>query len=214
MAFDLDVTRRLGSNILRIGLQRSRGISALSGPSGAGKSSLLHMIAGLMRPDQGHIIVDGVTMFDNVAKVDLPPARRQCGYIFQDARLFPHMSVRANLTYGCRRPDRVLVDEGLDLDATVQLLGIGHLLDRHPATLSGGEAQRVAIGRALLSRPRFFLMDEPLTGIDRPRRQEILALIAETHARTAIPILYVSHDREELAYLTDDIVHMPDLQAS
>lgn len=208
MSFDISVSRQLGSLKLAVDISRPGGILGLFGPSGIGKSSLLNMVAGLLRPDAGHIIVDGTTLFDQARRIDLPIVQRQCGYIFQDLRLFPHMSVRANLLYGSRRArhDR---RPAVSFDSIVDLLGLSHLLNRHSHALSGGEAQRVAIGRALLSAPRILLMDEPLTGLDHARRQDILALIARSYAETQIPILYVSHDRRELEYLTDDIVHLP-----
>lgn len=212
MSFEICVSRQLGRLRLAVDITRPQGILGLFGPSGAGKSSLLNMVAGLLRPDDGRITINGVTLFDQARQIDLPIAQRRCGYVFQDLRLFPHMTVRANLLYGSRRShDRSPGSETTDLDSIVSLLGIDHLLWRHSHNLSGGEAQRVAIGRAFLSAPRLLLMDEPLTGLDQSRRQDILAMITRTHAVTNIPILYVSHDRQELEYLTDDILDMPDL---
>lgn len=203
MSFDIHVRRRLGGRSIGIDLRSDSGIVALFGPSGAGKTSILNMVAGLLQPDWGRIAVAGVPLFDSEARLDIPVARRRCGYIFQDDRLFPHMSVEANLRYGEKR---VSAAPTVDFAATVDLLGLAALLDRRPATLSGGEAQRVAIGRALLSDPAFFLMDEPLASLDGARRNDILDRIAQLHALTAIPILYVSHDREELLRLTSEIV--------
>jgi len=177
---------------------------ALFGPSGAGKTSLLNMVAGLLRPDSGRIVVDGEALFDSEAGIDVPPERRRMGYVFQDVRLFPHMRVRANLLYGHRlaRPEH----RWIDLDDTVAFLGIGHLLDRWPRTLSGGEAQRVAIGRALLSGARFLLMDEPLASLDMQRRAEIMVVIERVRDELRLPILYVSHDRAEVERLATTVI--------
>lgn len=212
MSFDIHVARRIGGLDIRFAFQRPTGILGLFGPSGSGKSSILNMVAGLLRPDAGHVIVGGRTLFDAATHIDLPTTQRRCGYIFQDLRLFPHMTVHANLRYGARSHHGSADDIVPGMDDVIALLGIGHLMQRRPASLSGGEAQRVAIGRALLMKPRFFLMDEPLTGLDQARRKDILDLIMQMHAATAIPILYVSHDQHELTYLTSDILHMPDFR--
>lgn len=202
MSFDIHVRRRLGANHLAIDIASSSAIVGLFGPSGAGKSSLLNMVAGLLRPDEGRVAIAGGTLFDSAVGVDLPIAQRHCGYIFQDLRLFPHMSVRRNLIYGRRHSG----GSALDMPAIVDMLGIGDLLERRPYSLSGGEAQRVAIGRALLANPHFLLMDEPLTGLDQGLKDQILELIRKLHAATSIPILYVSHDRAELEALGADLV--------
>lgn len=178
------------------------GLTALFGPSGAGKSSVLAMVAGLIRPDAGHVRVGGETLFGE--GVNVPADRRAAGYVFQDARLFPHYRVRGNLLYGARRAGGV----SMGLDEIADFLGIAHLLDRWPRTLSGGEAQRVAIGRALLSGPRFLLMDEPLASLDVARRQEIMALIERVRDELGLPILYVSHDRGEVDRLAAHVVEM------
>ncbi len=204
MSFSIDVSHDFGTRKVGCQLEAQDGIVALFGPSGAGKTSVLRMVAGLLRPDRGRIVVGDICLFDSMAGIDLRPDRRRCGYIFQDARLFPHMRVRANLRYA--RPPRDAGPPPLPFDELVDLLGIGALLDRWPGSLSGGEAQRVAIGRALLSQPHFFLMDEPLASLDEGRRDDIAAAIKALHARTAIPILYVSHDRRELDALTRTIV--------
>jgi molybdate transport system ATP-binding protein len=197
MSFDVDVTRRFGDVHVDVAFRTGAGLTALFGPSGAGKSSVLNMIAGLLRPDRGRIVVAGETLFGD--GVDLPPDRRRAGYVFQDARLFPHMSVRANLRYG-RRATAPPFDE------IVALLGLGDLLDRRPATLSGGEAQRVGLGRALLCGPRFLLMDEPLASLDRTRADEIMRLIERVRDELRLPILYVSHNREEVDRLATEVV--------
>ncbi|CAN5214608.1 hypothetical protein BH10PSE13_BH10PSE13_17020 [soil metagenome] len=201
MAFEIDVSRRLGEASIRLNLTAGPGLTALFGPSGAGKSSILNMIAGLLRPDEGRIVVDGQTLFDGNRRIDLPPERRRAGYVFQDSRLFPHKRVRANLLYGARG-----AAGWMGLDEAVAFLGIGHLLDRWPRTLSGGEAQRVAIGRALLSAPRFLLMDEPLSSLDAGRREEVMRVIERVRDELALPILYVSHDRAEVERLATRIV--------
>jgi molybdate transport system ATP-binding protein len=195
MSFDIDVAKRLGDTEIKTSFSVGPGLTALVGPSGAGKSSLLAMVAGLLRPDRGHIRVDGVPLFDKAAGIDLPPDKRRVGYVFQDARLFPHRRVRANLLYGHSLAAEE--DRWIGLDEVVSFLGIGDLLDRWPRSLSGGEAQRVAIGRALLSGPRSLLMDEPLSSLDPPRRAEIMTLIERVRDELAVPILYVTHDVAE-----------------
>jgi molybdate transport system ATP-binding protein len=162
------------------------------------------MIAGLLRPDHGTIRVAGETLFDSARGIDLPPERRRAGHVFQDNRLFPHRRVRDNLLYGWKlaRPDQ----RWMGLEEAAAFLGIGHLLDRWPRSLSGGEAQRVAIGRALLSAPRFLLMDEPLSSLDTARREEIIAVIERVRDQLALPILYVSHDRAEVERLAATVI--------
>ena len=204
MSFEVDIARRLGETEIATQFEADGGLTALFGPSGAGKTSILNMIAGLMRPDRGRIAVKGETLFDAAQGIDLPPERRRVGYIFQDGRLFPHRRVQANLLYGftLAAPE----DRWMTLDEAVDFLGISHLLDRWPATLSGGEAQRVAIGRALLSAPRFLLMDEPLSSLDLPRRAEIMAVIERIRDEMKLPILYVSHDRSEIERLATTVI--------
>lgn len=203
MSFDVAVTlpRREG---LRVEFSAPAGLTALFGPSGAGKTSVLDAVAGLLRPIKGRIVVADEVLFDSAARIDLSPERRACGYIFQDNRLFPHRRVRDNLLYGwCLAPP---ARRWMSLDEAAGFLGIGHLLDRMPMTLSGGEAQRVAIGRALLSGPRFLLMDEPLSSLDAVRREEIMTVIERVRDELALPILYVSHDRGEVDRLAGKVV--------
>ena len=204
MSFDVDVARRLGAHPVAARFATGPGLTALFGPSGAGKSSLLNMVAGLLKPDRGHIAVAGETLFDETT--NLPPERRRAGYVFQDARLFPHQRVETNLRYGERlaAPDH----RWIGFDRVLEFLGIGHLLGRWPRGLSGGEAQRVAIGRALLSAPRFLLMDEPLVSLDGPRREEVMGVIERIRDDLKLPILYVSHDRAEVERLADHIVEI------
>ncbi|MET0364164.1 MAG: ATP-binding cassette domain-containing protein [Sphingobium sp.] len=204
MSFEIEASRRLGDAHIHVTLATGPGVTALFAPSGAGKTSILNMVAGLLRPDDGRIIVAGETLFDAATRVDLPPERRRAGYVFQDGRLFPHRRVRANLLYGWKRaaPD----NRWMTLEEATAFLGIEHLLDRWPQSLSGGEAQRVAIGRALLSGPRFLLMDEPLSSLDAPRREEILRVIERIRDDLSLPILYVSHDRTEVERLATSII--------
>ncbi|SFF84234.1 molybdate transport system ATP-binding protein [Novosphingobium sp. CF614] len=204
MSFDIDVTMTRGSTRMAHEFTTGPGLTALFGPSGAGKTSLLDAVAGLVRPIEGRIAVSGTVLFDRSRRVDLKPEQRQCGYVFQDLRLFPHLTARDNLLYGWKlaKPEH----RWLSLDMALDFLGIGHLLDRMPATLSGGEAQRVAIGRALLSGPRFLLMDEPLASVDADRREEILGLIERIRDELELPILYVSHDRAEVERLAHRII--------
>lgn len=204
MSFDIALTRTFGDVSIRTRFTCQSGLTALFAPSGTGKTSILNMVAGLLRPDTGHIIVGGQTLFDNSAGINLPPEQRGAGYVFQDRRLFPHMRVRANMQYGQRLSlhDRTV----MTFDDAVDFLGIGHLLDRWPRDLSGGEAQRVAIGRALLSKPRFMLLDEPLSSLDTARREEIMGVIERIRDTLNIPILYVSHDRSEVDRLAANII--------
>lgn len=202
MSFEVDVTRTLGERRIALAFEAGPGITALCGPSGAGKTSVLNMIAGLLEPDRGYIAVEGTTLFDSTADLDVPAHQRGVGYVFQDVRLFPHMRVRANLRYGGARETKIA--------EMATFLGIDDLLDRWPQTLSGGEAQRVAIGRALLREPRLLLMDEPLSALDRTRRNEILGLLERMRDSLSLPILYVTHDRAEAERLAGRIVEMPE----
>ena len=186
---------------------RDSEVAALFGRSGSGKTTLVNMIAGLERPDDGRIAVAGRTLFDSSAGIDLPPERREIGYVFQDGRLFPHMTVGANLGYGAPRGGtrKSRGDDG-EFARVVDLLGLGDLLDRRPHRLSGGERQRVAIGRALLARPRILLMDEPLASLDAARKDEILAFIERLRDEVGIPIVYVSHEMDEVIRLAGEMV--------
>jgi molybdate transport system ATP-binding protein len=180
----------------------SPGVTVLFGPSGAGKTTIILAAAGLLRPDVCRIEVDGQVLADTETDLWLPPERRRVGLVFQDARLFPHMSVATNLRFGMRRAR----DGSVRFDDVVELLGIGALLDRRPHTLSGGERQRVAIGRALLAQPRLLLMDEPLASLDAARKSEILPYLTRLKTALRLPVLYVTHDLDEVARLVDSMV--------
>lgn len=204
MAFELDLELARGDWRIAGDFSAPSGLTALFGPSGAGKTSLLNAVAGLLRPVRGRIAVDGTVLFDSARGIDLPVEARGCGYVFQDIRLFPHRSVRDNLLYGAGLTgDRKPV---LSLDEATAFLGIERLLPRMPRTLSGGEAQRVAIGRALLCAPRFLLMDEPLSSLDGARREEVMRVIERIRDELRLPILYVSHDRAEVDRLADQVI--------
>jgi molybdate transport system ATP-binding protein len=179
-------------------------LTAFFGRSGAGKSTLVNLIAGLLRPDRGMIRIDDATLFDSDAGVDVPVHKRRIGYVFQESRLFPHFSVRGNLLYGHRFIAKQ--HRWTTLAEIVEILGIQSLLDRRPGSLSGGEKQRVAIGRALLSSPRLLLMDEPLASLDQERKGEILPYIERLRDRMQIPIVYVSHAVDEVSRLADTVV--------
>jgi molybdate transport system ATP-binding protein len=185
-----------------------RGITALIGRSGAGKSTLLQGIAGLLRPVDGRVALDGTALYDGAAGVNLPPAQRRLGVVFQEGRLFPHLSVRGNLLYGARRVPHDA--PGPRLEEMAALLDLEPLLARRPFQLSGGERQRVALGRALLARPRALLMDEPLASLDPPRRQELLGYLSALPDRLDLPILYVTHQMDEVMRLADRVVLLAD----
>jgi molybdate transport system ATP-binding protein len=194
---------RQGAFALDVAFEGKERKVALFGPSGSGKTTILKLIAGLLRPDSGRIVLGDHVVFDSAIAVDLPSRRRHVGLVFQDGKLFPHMSVRQNLLYGAWA--RGLSDNAL-FDRTIEVLDIAALLNRAPRHLSGGERQRVAIGRALLSDPAILLMDEPVTAIEHDRRAEILPYLERLTAETETPLLYVSHDREEVDRLAQQIV--------
>lgn len=205
--FDFSARCRLGDFELDAEFRADGRIVGLFGPSGSGKSTILRLIAGLLRPESGHIAVAGQVVFDSKAGIDLPSRKRHVGLVFQDGLLFPHMSVRQNLLYGAwARGNKAAVA----LDPTVDILGIGHLLHRAPRHLSGGERQRVAIGRALLSDPAALLMDEPVTAVDQERRAEILPHLEALAEQARVPILYVSHAMAEMERLAERIVFLRD----
>lgn len=204
---EVRVRRRLGAFRLDAALESpSGGVTALFGPSGAGKSQLLAAIAGAARPDEGRIALGDRVLYDSAAGVDVAPERRAVGWVFQDGRLFPHLSVAENLRYGARRARGR--DAGVRFDEVVEALDVGPLLPRRPQGLSGGERQRVAIGRALLSQPALLLMDEPLAALDLRRRTEILPYLERLRALAPLPVVYVTHALSEAIRLADRLVVM------
>lgn len=206
MSFDVDLALKRGTRMIEARFVAPEGLTALFGASGVGKTSLLDAVAGLLRPARGRIAVAGTVLFDSAAGINLPPEKRACGYVFQDSRLFPHRTVRDNLLFGWRLAPEAR--RWMALDEAVAFLGIAPLLERMPRTLSGGEAQRVAIGRALLSGPRFLLMDEPLSSLDAGRREEIMTVIERVRDELRLPILYVSHDRGEVDRLAGQVIEV------
>lgn len=199
----VDIEHEQGTFHLSVSFAASVGVTALFGPSGSGKTTLTKIIGGLVRPKRGRIVVNGTTLLDT-PRTDVPRHRRRIGYVFQESRLFPHLSVRQNLVFA-----RLFAPSGQnqsDFDAVVDLLGIGSLLTRRPSGLSGGEKQRVALGRALLSRPHLLLMDEPLAALDEGRKAEILPYIERLRDEAQIPIIYVSHSVSEVVRLSDNLV--------
>jgi molybdate transport system ATP-binding protein len=205
MTLTVDVESRLGSFHLKAAFEAGEGVTALFGRSGSGKTSLVNAVAGILRPDRGRIVINGETVFDRERRIDVPTSRRRVGYIFQEGRLFPHLSVRQNLGYAGLFSRGATASE---FQHVVELLGLRELLPRRPGNLSGGEKQRVAIGRALLSDPRLLLMDEPLASLDAHRRNEILQYIELMRDEVKIPIIYVSHAVEEVLRLADTVVFL------
>ncbi|ADO43450.1 molybdenum ABC transporter ATP-binding protein [Ketogulonicigenium vulgare] len=200
---DVSLRHDFGGFKLDLDFRTGAGVTALFGRSGAGKTSIINAVAGLMHPQSGRIAIGDAVLFDSAKGIFLPPPRRRIGYVFQEGRLFPHMNVRRNLTYGARFAPKAA---GPDFDEVVALLGIDHLLDRPPSALSGGEKQRVAIGRALLSRPHLLLMDEPLAALDEARKAELLPYLERLRRDSRVPILYVSHSVPEILRLAQDLV--------
>ncbi|KAF1689295.1 molybdenum ABC transporter ATP-binding protein [Pseudoxanthomonas koreensis] len=197
----LDLQLRRGAFQRHVRIEEQARVVALAGPSGAGKTSVLNAIAGLVRPQSGHIRIDDRVLYDSTRGIDVPTHRRRIGYVFQDARLFPHLDVRRNLRYGRHGGG----EARFGFDAVVELLGIGHLLERRTANLSGGESQRVAIGRALLSQPAILLFDEPLSALDQARREELIPYLQRVRDEVRLPMLYVSHHPDEVRRLADSV---------
>jgi molybdate transport system ATP-binding protein len=201
----VSVAKRRGAFELDVAFQApTPGIVALFGRSGSGKTTVIEILAGLLEPDAGNLRLEGLVLFDTATAYSLPAERRRIGYVFQDARLFPHLSVRGNLRYGQKRAPSV--PHIIDFDEVTELLGLAPLLTRRPYTLSGGERQRVALGRALLSQPRLLLLDEPLASLDAARRAEVLPYLEALRDRLSIPMVYVSHQFEEVLRLADHVV--------
>ncbi|HTQ76546.1 MAG TPA: molybdenum ABC transporter ATP-binding protein [Burkholderiales bacterium] len=203
---EFDARCRLGSFALEAAFRSEGRVTALFGRSGAGKSTVLNLIAGLARPSSGRIAIDGRTLYDGAAGVDLAPHARRIGYVFQEGRLLPHLTVRQNLLYGRFFSGNRQRAAATSLDQAIALLGIAPLLERRPAALSGGERQRVAIGRALLAQPSLLLLDEPLAALDAPRKAEILYYIERLRDEVGVPIVYVSHSLDELVRIADRVV--------
>lgn len=201
---DVDIGKQLGAFELDARFAAEAPVVGLFGRSGAGKSTLINAIAGIVTPQRGHIRIDDVLLFDAARGIDLPPDKRRVGYVFQDPLLFPHLDVEGNLLYGLRR--RPPTERFIEPARVIELLGLGSLLQRRPQTLSGGEKQRVAIGRALLAQPRILLMDEPLSALDVPRKTEVLDYIERLRDQLRIPIIYVSHSVPEITRLADTVV--------
>jgi molybdate transport system ATP-binding protein len=200
----VDVSRRLGEFSVEACFTSEGRVTGLFGASGAGKTSLISMIAGLLKPDRGSIAIDDEVLDDTAARIHVPAHRRRIGYVFQDARLFPHLDVQQNLDYG-RRMNGLAHDPAKQA-RVVDLLDIGKLKDRRPGQLSGGERQRVALGRALLAQPRLLLLDEPLGSLDDERKAEILPYLVRLRDDANVPMVYVSHDADEMRQLATQVV--------
>jgi molybdate transport system ATP-binding protein len=207
----VDVEKKLGDFSVAATFEAADGVTALFGPSGSGKTSIVSMVAGLVTPDRGRIVCNGTVLFDSARRVCVSPHRRGIGYVFQDGRLFPHMTVAQNLDYG-RRMYRIPADAD-ERERVVTLLDIARLLDRRPGKLSGGERQRVAIGRALLMRPQLLLLDEPLASLDASRKREIFPYLLRLRDET-VPMIYVSHNAAELRRIATTIVRIDDGRVS
>jgi molybdate transport system ATP-binding protein len=203
----LSVIKRWGEFELRAQLDApTPGVIALFGRSGCGKTTLINIISGLLQPDEGRVELDGVTLTDTRGRIHVPVERRRIGYVFQDARLFPHLGVLANLRYGERRAPKEA--RSIGLEEVLALLGLEPLLERRPYQLSGGERQRVALGRALLAQPRLLLLDEPLVALDAARREEVLPYLERLRDRLSIPMVYVTHQLEEILRLATHVALM------
>jgi molybdate transport system ATP-binding protein len=204
----VDIEKGLGNLALTATFHSAGGVTALYGPSGAGKTSIVNMIAGLMTPDRGQIALNGEILFDSATSTNLPAHRRRIGVVFQEGRLFPHMTVAQNLDYG--RWMNGLPKDTIEYERIVAMLNIGGVLTRRPRHLSGGERQRVAIGRALLLKPRLLLLDEPLASLDRERKQEILPYLARLRDEAKVPMIYVSHQAGEIVKIASQVVQIED----
>jgi molybdate transport system ATP-binding protein len=202
----VDVEKRLGAFTLAARFEAPGGVTALFGPSGAGKTTIVNMIAGLLTPDGGSITLNEALLFDAARGINLPPHRRHIGYVFQEGRLFPHLSVRQNLDYGRRMSGHPRDTD--EFQRVCALLDISQLLQRRPRLLSGGERQRVAVGRALLMRPHFLLLDEPLASLDTGHKEEILPYLVRLRDEAGLPMIYVSHTAAELRRIATHIVRV------
>ncbi|MDZ7617112.1 MAG: molybdenum ABC transporter ATP-binding protein [Patescibacteria group bacterium] len=201
---ELDLQLQRGAFRLDLACRLAAPTFGLFGPSGAGKTTILHVLAGLTRPQAGRVVIDGEVLFDHARRIHVPPHRRNLGVVFQDNRLFPHYTVRENLRYG-RRAGRRPAGR-FSMEAVVDILELGPLLDRAPNNLSGGEKRRVALGRALLASPRLLLLDEPLAGLDHGRKEQILPFLRRVQVELHVPMLLVSHDLGDILHLTESMV--------
>jgi molybdate transport system ATP-binding protein len=202
----VEIEKKLGAFSVNVQFASENGATVLFGPSGAGKTSIINMIAGLLRPDRGRIVLDDAVLFDGATSIDVPAWRRRIGYVFQEGRLFPHLSVKANLDYGRWMGGHAANDAAFA--HAVELLDIGALLERRPGKLSGGERQRVAVGRALLMRPRLLLLDEPLASLDAGRKDDILPYLERLRDGAEVPMIYVSHDASEVRRIATRVVRL------
>jgi molybdate transport system ATP-binding protein len=202
----VDVEKQLGALKLSVAFQAAGGATALFGPSGAGKTSVVNMIAGLVTPDRGAITLDDTVLFDAAKGINVPPYRRRIGYVFQEGRLFPHLSVAQNLDYGRRMSGQPRAAG--EFERIAALLDIGHLLERRPGKLSGGERQRTAVGRALLMRPQLLLLDEPLASLDTGHKREILPYLVRLRDEASIPLVYVTHTPAEVRRIATTVVRL------
>jgi molybdate transport system ATP-binding protein len=206
----VDIEKQLGEFSLAARFETAGGVTALFGPSGSGKTSIVNMIAGLVAPDRGRIALDDAVLFDSATHTNVPPHKRRIGYVFQEGRLFPHLTVAQNLDYG--RWMHGLPADAAERERIIALLDIAHLLPRRPGKLSGGERQRVAFGRALLMQPRLLLLDEPLASLDLARKLEILPYLARLRDEAKVPMIYVSHQAGEIQRLASQVVRIEDGQ--
>jgi molybdate transport system ATP-binding protein len=204
----IDITLRQGGFVLSVRDEASVEVLGLFGPSGSGKTSLLEAIAGIRRPDAGEIRIGGRVLYSSKKNIEVPPRERHIGYVPQDALLFPNLDVKGNITYGARRAQGARVAQGAEFDALVQMLDLAALASRRVGMLSGGEKQRVAIARALMTRPSILLLDEPLAGIDRERREVILPYVLRIRKELHVPLIYVTHDLDELTAIADRVLRL------
>jgi molybdate transport system ATP-binding protein len=202
----VEVEKKLGEFSVNVLFASERGATVLFGPSGAGKTSIINMIGGLLKPDRGRILLDDEVLFDGAEGINVPAWQRRIGTVFQEGRLFPHLSVKHNLIYG--RWMNGIADDPAAFAHAVELLDIGHLLDRRPGKLSGGERQRVAVGRALLMKPRLLLLDEPLASLDAARKADILPYLERLRDEAQVPMIYVSHDAAEVKRIATRVVRL------
>jgi len=198
--------KQLGEFAVNVSFTSDTAATALFGPSGAGKTSVINMIAGLLKPERGRIVLGDEVLFDSVTGINVPTWRRRVGYVFQEGRLFPHFSVKRNLDYG--RWVSGHASDPRQLSHVIELLNIGHLLDRRPGKLSGGERQRVAVGRALLMQPRLLLLDEPLASLDTARKHDILPYLERLRDEARVPLIYVSHNAAEIKRIASRVVRL------